>query len=83
MKLNDKDAKVQVLRDSLEHKATGTLRIRALDMKRFLRWMADNGKDANKIVEEDCYEHCVDLRDCGSRWRHLPQHAASRKQSPL
>eukprot|EP00971_Amphidinium_carterae_P322946 6418517-Amphidinium_carterae.1 len=30
--------RIQILRDTVEHKATGTLRIRALDLKRFLSW---------------------------------------------
>eukprot|EP00971_Amphidinium_carterae_P051668 1016921-Amphidinium_carterae.1 len=61
-KKQDKEAKIQLLRDSLEHKATGTLRIRALDFKRFLGWMEDCFRNASDIVEEDCYDYCVELR---------------------
>eukprot|EP00971_Amphidinium_carterae_P352540 6492644-Amphidinium_carterae.1 len=58
----DKSDRIQVLRDTVEHKATGTLRIRALDLKRFISWAEKYGKEMSQITEEDGYGYVVWLR---------------------
>eukprot|EP00971_Amphidinium_carterae_P147591 2925024-Amphidinium_carterae.1 len=61
-KKDGKTERIQILRDTVEHKATGTLRIRALDLKRFLGWAERYGREVSPVAQEDCYEYVAWLR---------------------
>eukprot|EP00971_Amphidinium_carterae_P219676 4361411-Amphidinium_carterae.1 len=62
MQSQTKAEKIQILRDTLESKATSTLRVRALDVGKFFKWLVQNGFDPSDISEEECYAYCQDLR---------------------
>eukprot|EP00971_Amphidinium_carterae_P034433 677842-Amphidinium_carterae.1 len=57
---------MQSLVDSLAEKSTSTLRIRALDLGRFLGWAMQHDLDEEKITELVAYQYTAHLRASGA-----------------
>ena len=57
-----KDGQLEILGDVLEEKATATIRMRALDFGRFIRWAESVGASSLDIAEALAYDYCRFLR---------------------
>eukprot|EP00971_Amphidinium_carterae_P234213 4647548-Amphidinium_carterae.1 len=57
---------MESLVDTLAEKATGTIRIRALDFSKYLLWAQNLGVDHDSVTESAAYQYMVHLRNSGA-----------------
>eukprot|EP00971_Amphidinium_carterae_P330871 6464127-Amphidinium_carterae.1 len=55
--VGEEEDRLQSLVDSLAEKSTSTLRIRALDIGRYLSWVIQHGLDEDSVTELVAYQH--------------------------
>eukprot|EP00971_Amphidinium_carterae_P069736 1379849-Amphidinium_carterae.3 len=67
LKLLESDAeRMESLVDTLAEKATGTIRIRALDFSKYLLWAQQLGVDNDELKESTSYQYMIHLRNSGA-----------------
>eukprot|EP00971_Amphidinium_carterae_P093238 1845066-Amphidinium_carterae.1 len=57
---------MESLVDTMAEKATGTIRIRALDFSKYLVWTQTMGIDTDRVMESAVYQYLVNLRNTGA-----------------